>query len=158
MASHPRLRQPNSTSCFVCGLDNREGFRLAFYETSGETVEAEATIPEHHQGYPGVAHGGIVTALLDEVAMRAAVVGEPEHLMLTGRLEVRFRSAVPVGQPLRLVGRLVERRRRTARAQGEVLLPDGTVGAEVEGLFVDHPESGMDSRTLLALGWRVVEE
>jgi acyl-coenzyme A thioesterase PaaI-like protein len=90
--------------------------------------------------------------------MRAAVVGEPEHLMFTGRLEVRFRNPVPVGIRLRLVGRLVERRGRAARAHGEVLLPDGRLGAEVDGLFVDHPDSGMDSQTLAALGWRVLEE
>lgn len=142
----------------MCGLENRQGFRLAFYETSPDTVESEATVPEHHQGYPGVVHGGILTALLDEAAMRAAVVGEPEHLMLTARMEVRFRKAAPVGVPLRLEGRLLERRRKTARAHSQIVLPDGTLAAEAEGLFIDHPESGMPSETLAALGWRIVED
>jgi acyl-coenzyme A thioesterase PaaI-like protein len=142
----------------VCGLENEHGFRLAFYESSGETVEAEATIPEHFQGYPGVAHGGIVAALLDEIAVRAATVGEPDHLMLTARMELRFRKAVPVGAPLRLVGTLLERKPRATRARGEIILPDGSVGAEGEAMLMDHPDSGMTPEALAALGWRVVPD
>jgi hypothetical protein len=62
-----RIKQPNSSTCFVCGVDNQQGLGLSFYETSPTTVETTAVIPGHLQGYPGLAHGGIVTALLDEI-------------------------------------------------------------------------------------------
>ena len=153
-----RVKQPNSRTCFVCGLENEHGFRLSFYESPDRTVEAETTIPEHFQGYPGVAHGGIVAALLDEITVRAATVGEPDHLMLTARMEVRYRKAVPVGAPLRLVGTLVERKDRATRARGEIILPDGTVGAEGEALLMEHPASGLTPQALAALGWRVVPD
>jgi len=156
--STARIKQPNSRTCLVCGMENDHGFRLSFYETSADTVETVATIPEHFQGYPGVAHGGIVTALLDEIAVRAATVGEPNHLMLTARMEVRFRKAVPVGEPLRVVGTLIERRPRATRARGEIILPDGTVGAEGEAMLMDHPASGMTPGALAALGWRLVPD
>ena len=157
-AAADRIKQPNSRTCFVCGMENDHGFRLSFYEISADAVESMATIPEHFQGYPGVAHGGIVTALLDEIAVRAATVGEPEHLMLTARMEVRFRKAVPVGEPLRLLGTLIERKPRATRARGEIILPDGSLGAEGEVMLVDHPASGMTPETLAALGWRVVPD
>ena len=153
-----RIKQPNSRTCFVCGMENDHGFRLAFYETSTDTVEAVATIPEHFQGYPGVAHGGIVTALLDEIAVRAATVGEPDHLMLTARMQVRFRKAVPVGVALRVVGTLIGRRPRATRARGEIILPDGSLGADGEAMLMDHPASGMTPDALAALGWRVVPD
>ncbi len=153
-----RVKQPNSRTCFVCGLDNDHGFRLAFYETGAGTVETVATIPEHFQGYPGVAHGGIVTALLDEIAVRAATAGEPDHLMLTARVEVRFRKAVPVGKPLRIVGTLIERKPRATRARGEIILPDGSVGAEGEAMLMDHPASGITQEDLAALGWKVIPD
>jgi acyl-coenzyme A thioesterase PaaI-like protein len=149
------IKQPGSKTCFVCGVENDHGFRLSFYETSTKTVEAQTSIPRHFQGYPGVAHGGIVTALLDEVAVRAGNCGEPERMMVTAKIEVRFRKNVPVEQPLRLVGTLVERKRRATRARGEILLPDGTVGAEAEAIMMDHPISGLDSEALAALGWKV---
>lgn len=157
-AARHRTKQPNSSTCFVCGVDNQQGLGLSFYETSPTTVETMAVIPEHLQGYPGVAHGGIVTALLDEITLRAAVIGEPEHLMITGKIEVRFRQTVPIGVPLRIVGTLLERKPRAARTRGEVFLPDGTVGAEAESVVMDHPDSGMSRQALAALGWRVVPD
>jgi len=156
IATPSRIKQPNSSRCFVCGVENEHGFALSFYETAPDTVETTAVIPERYQGDPGVAHGGIVAALLDEVTLRAAVVGEPEHRMLTARLDVRFRSSVPVETPLRVVGRLVERRRRATRTRGEVLLPDGRTGAEA--LLMDHPDSGMSRARLAELGWRVIPD
>lgn len=149
------VKQPGSKTCFVCGVENDHGFRLSFYETSPRTVEAQTSIPRHFQGYPGVAHGGIVTALLDEVAVRAGTCGEPDHLMVTAKIEVRFRRNVPVDRPLRLVGTLLDRKRRATRAHGEVLLPDGEVGAEADVVLMDHPDSGLDPEALAALGWKV---
>ncbi len=153
-----RVKQPGSRTCFVCGTENDHGFQLSFYETSAATVETVATIPEHFQGYPGVAHGGVVTALLDEITVRAATVGEPEHLMVTARIEVRFRKAVPVNEPLRVVGTLIERKPRATRAHGEIILPDGSVGAEGEAMLMEHQASGMTPEALAALGWRVIPD
>ncbi len=153
-----RIKQPDSSTCFVCGVDNQQGLGLSFYETSPTTVETTAVIPGHLQGYPGLAHGGIVTALLDEITLRPAVIGEPEHLMVTGKIEVRFRQSVPIGVPLRVVGTLVERKRPAARTRGEVFLPDGTVGAEAESVVMDHPDSGMSRQALAALGWRIIPD
>lgn len=155
VGSTSSIKQPGSKTCFVCGVENDQGFRLSFYETSAETVEARTSIPRHYQGYPGVAHGGIVTALLDEVAVRAGTCGEPDRMMVTAKIEVRFRKNVPVEQPLLLVGTLIERKRRATRARGEILLPDGTVGAEGEAILMDHPTSGLDREALEALGWKV---
>jgi acyl-coenzyme A thioesterase PaaI-like protein len=154
----PRIKQPNSSTCFVCGVDNRHGLQLSFYETGPDTVETTVVLPEHLQGYPGTAHGGVVTALLDEITLRAAVIGQPEHLMVTGKIDVRFRQSVPTGVPLRVVGTLVERKRRAARARGQVLLPDGGVGAEAESILMDHGKNGMSPEALAALGWRVIPD
>jgi acyl-coenzyme A thioesterase PaaI-like protein len=157
-APHPRVKQPSSTTCFICGVDNPQGLHLSFYETGPETVETTAVVPRHLQGYPGVVHGGIVTALLDEITLRAAVVGQPEHLMVTGKIEVRFRQNVPTGVPLRVVGKLLERKRRSARTHGQVFLPDGSVGAEAESILMDHPASGMSRQELAELGWRIIPD
>lgn len=157
-APRPRVKQPNSSTCFVCGVDNEQGLGLSFYETGPDTVETTAVLPEYLQGYPGVAHGGIVTALLDEITLRAAVIGEPDHLMVTGKIEVRFRQNVPTGVALRVQGTRLERKRRAARTRGEVFLPDGSIGAEAEAILMDHPDSGMSREALAALGWRVIPD
>ena len=62
--TEPR-RQPGSASCFVCGTDNPHGLGAVFYD-DGEKVWTELTPALHHQGWPGVLHGGIISAVLDE--------------------------------------------------------------------------------------------
>ena len=109
-----RVKQPNSRQCFVCGLENSYGLQLAFYETAAGEVAAEYTVPERYQGFPGVVHGGVVAAMLDEAAGRAAMTGEEGRFMVTARLEVSYRQPVPVGAPLLLTGSLGSVQRREA--------------------------------------------
>lgn len=150
-----RRKQPNSRHCFVCGLENPVGLRLAFYSTGPGEATCDYVAPEHYQGYPGVVHGGIVASMLDEIVGRAAMEAGPDRFMMTARLEVRYRQPVPIGVPLRLVGRLISRRARAASAAGQILLPDGTIGAEAEALLVDVPDMPSQSQSLEDLGWKV---
>jgi acyl-coenzyme A thioesterase PaaI-like protein len=80
-------KQPNSQMCFVCGLENPIGLKMAFYEDDEGRVVAKFTPGDEHQGFPGVMHGGIVTALLDEVLGRVAIAAG--RWMVTGRLNMR---------------------------------------------------------------------
>ncbi len=147
--------QPNSRHCFVCGLDNRFGLHLRFYETGPGEVTAEYTVPEHFQGYPGVVHGGIVAAMLDELAGRVHMVGDPPRFMFTARLEVRYRKNVPVGRPLRLVGLAGKRRGRSAEATSQIFGPEGALLAEAHAVLVDVPEEVLAESDLEGLGWQV---
>ncbi len=148
-------KQPNSRHCFVCGLENPFGLQLKFYEQEPGEVNAEITIPEQYQGYPGVVHGGIVAAMLDEITARAHMNGDPPRFMYTARLELRYRKNVPVGQPLRLVGRAGPARQRTAVATGSIYGPQGELLAEAEALLVDVPADVVNTVNLEALGWKV---
>jgi len=151
-------RQPNSRHCFVCGLENPFGLKLRFYNTSPGLVEAEYTVPESYQGYPGVVHGGIVAAMLDEVAGRVHMGGDPPRFVYTARMEVRYRKNVPVGQPLRIVGRAGKSKGRTALATSAIYDRDGNVLAEADLLLVDIPEDIVGAVDLDALGWKVYED
>jgi acyl-coenzyme A thioesterase PaaI-like protein len=93
-------KQPNSRMCFLCGRQNPIGLKLDFYEDhEANQVRVEITVPEIYQGYPGVVHGGIVAAMLDEVAGRAVLIGgSDEDLMATLRLTVRYRRLPPASR------------------------------------------------------------
>jgi len=148
--------QPNSRYCFVCGLQNPIGLHLRFYQTGAGEIEANFQVPEIYQGYPGIVHGGVVAAMLDELAGRALMGGEPAtRFMFTARLNVRYRKNVPVEQPLRLVGRMEEDRGRTATATSAIYNEQGTLLAEAEALLVNLPESMLEQADLEALGWKV---
>ena len=150
-------RQASSRHCFVCGVENTHGLHLVFHQAGPGEVSADFTPPAHFEGYPGVVHGGIVAAMLDEISGRAQMGDDPDHprFMFTARLEIRYRRNVPVGQPLHLVGRAVTSKGRTATATGQIFGPDGTLLAEAEALLVDIPGEGMDLNALEALGWKV---
>ena len=147
--------QPNSRHCFVCGLENNYGLKLRFVETGPGEVTAKYIVPEQFQGYPGVVHGGIVTAMLDEVTGRAHITAENTRFMFTAKIEIRFRKNVPVGKPLKIVGRIEKSKSRMASSTGKIFGPEGDVLAEAKTLLVDLPEEEIRAVDLEALGWKV---
>ncbi len=148
-------KQPNSRNCFVCGLENPFGLGLTFHEVASGEVVSEINLPEHFEGYPGVVHGGIIASMLDEIVGRAAMCGDHDHFYLTAKLEVRYRKSVPSKTPLLLRGVVRKERGRMKVAHGELVLPDGTIAAEAEGLLAEYKEVGGNSDQLEALGWKV---
>lgn len=157
-----RRRQPNSRMCFVCGMQNPIGLKLIF-EGDGQRVWASFTAKEEHQGYPGVLHGGITFALLDEVIGRAAMeLDESSPWMMTARAEMRYRKPVPIGQELTLVGQITRVRSRAVEGRGELRLSDGSVAVEAEAMYVKVPaslvEQMKDRMEEEMKYWRIVED
>ena len=76
--------------CFACGPRNPYGLKLHI-EREGDKVVAKFTAPEEYQGYPGFLHGGIITALLDEVMSRVSIITYTRWT-ITGGIDVHFRK------------------------------------------------------------------
>ena len=149
------MKQANSKHCFVCGKENPYGLKLEFNEIAPGEVVVEYTVPEQFQGFPGVVHGGIVAAMLDEVTGRVHIGGFPPRFMFTARLDIRYRKNVPIGKPLRIVGHSVKNKERTAVATAQIFGPEGDVLAEAEALLVNVPDEVSSQADLEALGWKV---
>ena len=149
------MKQPNSNQCFVCGRQNPYGLHLIFHETAPGEVAVEYTVPEQFQGYPGVVHGGVVAAMLDEVIGRTHMGGFPPRFMFTARLDIRYRKNVPVGKPLTIIGHAINSRERTATATGQIFGPEGELLAEADGMLVNVPEGLVENVDLETIGWMV---
>ena len=71
-------KQRNSKMCVICGLDNPFGVRAPFYNMEDGSVMSVFRFREEHQSYPGRVHGGLISAMLDEMGLRALWTGGGE--------------------------------------------------------------------------------
>lgn len=141
-------KQPNSRSCFVCGRENEVSLKMSWYNNVEEQlVWSELTVPSHFNSYPGVVHGGIIAAILDETAGRALLInGDNDALMITTHLELKYRRPTPTDQPLIAVGWVERGGNKRARVAGELRLADGTVTAECKANVLKPPTQFLESR------------
>src|SRR5579864_9498004 len=112
-------------NCFACGPDNPVGLRLQFDRAAdGDGVRAGVTLAPQYQGWRGIAHGGIVMALLDEAMAHAA--GFAGHRGVTASVSVRFRKPVPLEAPIEVRGRVTLQRRNIVGVEGWISDERGT--------------------------------
>ncbi len=98
--------------------------------------ESPLTFGAHHQGAPGIVHGGLVGAALDEACGLLATWHR--FPTVTARIAIRYRKPVPVNRELQLTARVTESRGRRIEVAGE--LRDGEeLLAEAEGTFLHVP-------------------
>ena len=99
-----KYKQNNSRMCVICGMDNPFGLRAPFYVMEDDSVMTLFRYRQEHQSYPGRVHGGLITAMLDELGFRAYWAFEPEVLAVTMELQTKYRRPVPYDEPLKGVG------------------------------------------------------
>jgi acyl-coenzyme A thioesterase PaaI-like protein len=154
-------RQPNSRHCFICGMENPIGLHLHLYETAPGEVQSSYIAPDHFQGYPGVLHGGIVAAVLDEVSGRTQMGSDPlsPRFMFTAKLEVKYRKNVPIGKLLKIIGKAGKLKDKSAEAWAGIYDAEtDELLAEGKTLLIDIPEEQIDMSGLNELGWKVYPE
>lgn len=157
--THDELRpQANSQTCFVCGVSNPFSPKVRFYSRGNDTVEARVIFTDVYQGYPGITHGGIVATILDETMGRAILAKDPERMMVTGTMEVRYRQSVPLNQEILFRGQILKDRHRIAQASAQAILPDGTVAVEASGTLVQIPPEKVQDLNQPEVGWRIYED
>ncbi|MDY7039503.1 MAG: PaaI family thioesterase, partial [Chloroflexota bacterium] len=113
-------KQPNSQMCFVCGLENPIGLKANFYQDEDGHVTVTWTPGDEHQGYPGLLHGGITAALLDEALGRTMIARD--LWVVTAKMEIRYRNPIPIGEPLMVFAEPTCERRRVVEVRGELRL------------------------------------
>ena len=105
--------------CFACGRDNPHGLGMRISYTEDQAV-CRLSLPARFQGWAGMAHGGEINAMLDEIMAYAVI-----HFVapgVTASMETRFRRPTPLETELVARGWVVERKPRLALARGTIAL------------------------------------
>src|SRR5208337_3709417 len=122
------MQLEDNGKCFVCGKDNPCGLKLSFTLIDGK-ITSEFTPSALHQGYKDITHGGIITALLDEAMIQAALSEGVSPV--TAEINVRFKKPLIAGERSHIEAEIVKKGARLIEARARLTSPaTGDVIAE----------------------------
>ena len=132
----PRVPPHHDPACWGCG-DNAFGIHLRLPESEGLTeYESYLEFDERHQAAPGLVHGGLVAAALDEAC--GLLASWYRFPTVTGRLFVHFRRLVAINTELLVQSRVEAEHSRRIHIAGQIVDGDEVL-AQARGAFVHVP-------------------
>jgi uncharacterized protein (TIGR00369 family) len=120
-------------NCLGCGPDNPHGHHLRA-RRDGRGVSARHVFDERHVGAPGIAHGGAVATVIDDIYGYLLYV--VDELAVTRHLEIDYLKPVRLGAPYTLRADLLSRQGRKLHLQARVEDADGRAAATSTALFI----------------------
>ncbi len=130
-------------NCFACGTANPIGLRLSFYR-QGRYVCSDVTLGKYHAGWENMAHGGIISTLLDEV-MSWTIIYFLRVFFVTRKMEVKYIRPVPLGKPLVVRGTIVRSDEKEVKAKAEIIGNSHKILARALGDFVLVPKERLST-------------
>jgi acyl-coenzyme A thioesterase PaaI-like protein len=120
--------------CFACGKKNNSGLKLVFDYSNGR-LTTEFTPSKIHQGYKDIIHGGIITTVLDEAMIQAAIMEGISPV--TAEITIRFRMPLLVGEKSIVEAEITKKSQRLIEAKSQVIrVGDGSVIAEAHAKLI----------------------
>ncbi len=119
--------------CFACGTKNPHGLMLDDIHLEGLECVCTFTPQQWHQGWTEILHGGITSTLLDEIMTH--LIYRLGWDAVTAEMTVRYKKAIPIGEPVQVRSRLTRMRGKFAETEGTLLLSDGDIGATATAKF-----------------------
>jgi uncharacterized protein (TIGR00369 family) len=99
---------PNSTehNCFGCSPINPSGLQMQFFADE-DTVYSNVIVPDHLCGWSNIAHGGVLSTILDEI-MSWAALHFLKRITMTKSMTMEFIKPVYIRSPLKAAGKVLE--------------------------------------------------
>jgi acyl-coenzyme A thioesterase PaaI-like protein len=132
-------------NCYGCSPGNPIGLKIQF-TVDDDRVTGEFTSTADHVGPPGILHGGVIGAVIDE-AFSFLCRSLRNYDVRTVREEITFRNASPIGDKIRVEARVEGEKSRAVVATALVRSGQRTI-AEAKGtlLKVRGAFSGTDGK------------
>ena len=122
------------SGCFICGGENDHGVKARFF-FDGEKAVSEVTADEIFEGYRGIYHGGVISALLDEVMIKAILA--QDVYAVTAEITVKFIRPVKTGERVKLTGKVTANKGRLYFTEGQAVDPEGKPFATATGKYIE---------------------
>ena len=129
-------RQMNSRNCIICGMDNPASVKAPFYEMEDKSIVSIFKFSDIHQSYPQRVHGGMITAMLDELIGRALWIDDPHCYGVTMNINIKFRKPVPYDETLYGVAKLNKNTKMFFGGKGKFFDSEGNVLAEADISYI----------------------
>jgi uncharacterized protein (TIGR00369 family) len=113
--------------CFICGENNPSGLHLNFSLLNGK-VQTEFISQKNHQGYKNIVHGGIISAILDEAMVKAALLQGIS--VVSAEITVRFKNPLMTGEKSIVEAQITNTPKRIIETSAVMRTSDGTLIAE----------------------------
>jgi uncharacterized protein (TIGR00369 family) len=109
----------DNQKCYVCGKNNPAGLAVDFkIDQTAKSIQATFVPADLHQGFEGIVHGGILSALLDEAMAKLAFnLGIPA---VTAEMTVKFKAPTAPGEELFISGRITQETKRLIQAEARI--------------------------------------
>ena len=130
--------------CFACGTANPIGLDMQFYRL-GDAVCSEIVLSKQYEGWENMAHGGIVSTLLDEIMSWTGMYFKRSFLV-TRKMEIKYIRPVPVETPLIVSGKLGKPSQYPkVEVSGQIRNRDGNLFVRAAGQFAMVPEEKLST-------------
>lgn len=140
--------------CFVCGEENPFGLHGHFYNLDDGSVCGIFNVRDEHQSYPGRVHGGVLSAILDELIGRAFQNENPDVWGVTVELTMKYRKPVPLDKPIKALARVTKETGRIFEGEGEIIFEDGTIAVQAYARYARMSFDTIAEGDLIDEEWR----
>ena len=125
---------PTYDGCYVCGQAHPRGLRIRFFVGAFGQVHARFR-PDHTQtGYKNTVHGGVISALLDEL-LGWPIALQTGRMAVTGELTVRFLKPMVAGHTYLATARPGADRGKYWEGKGNICNEKGVIYAKARGKY-----------------------
>ncbi len=123
---------PSYTDCFFCG-QHGDGLKMKIQTNEGQ-VFSEFVLDSKFQGWDNLAHGGIVTGVLDEV-MWWTIFVLTGKITVTRKMETEYLTPLLCGISYRVSTKLLQERHGNVYVSGLIEDSEGKTVTRGTGLF-----------------------
>lgn len=127
------------SGCFVCGDKNEIGLKARFF-FDGRKAICDITADELYAGYKNIFHGGITSALLDEIMIKSLLA--EGVFVVTAEMTVKLKRPVYSGDRLHFEGWKTGNRGPLYLTEGRAVNQNGETVALATGKYI-RPDSAL---------------